>query len=370
VPVHSCLLLSSRAEALQFPRRDIQLGFCTSCGFIGNIIFDPHMMRYSQAYEEQQSFSPRFNTFARELASRLVNRYNLRNKRVVEIGCGKGDFLALLCELGSNRGFGIDPSYIPERLKSPGLERITFIQDLYSERYSDLTGDMLCCRHTLEHIHSPQEFVQTVRRSVGDRTGTVVFFEVPDILRVLREAAFWDIYYEHCSYFSLGSLARLFRSCGFEILDLAKDFDDQYLLIEARPANGIPGRYHSSEDDLEALTEAVKTFAKNFQAKFDDWNAYIDRLQRESQRAVIWGSSSKCVSFVTSLNIRDEIEFVVDINPHRQGKYLPGNGQRIVPPEFLKEYRPDAVILMNPVYRDEVREQLAQMDLKPELTAV
>ncbi|MGH9447334.1 MAG: class I SAM-dependent methyltransferase [Terriglobia bacterium] len=370
VPVHSCLLLSSRDEALRFPRRDIRLGFCASCGFIENVIFDPHMMRYSLGYEEQQSFSPRFNAFARDLATRLVSRYSLQNKEVIEIGCGKGDFLALLCEMGCHRGFGIDPSYVPDRLKSPGADRITFIRDFYSERYSDLCGDLICCRHTLEHIHDPREFVGTVKRTVGNRAKTVVFFEVPDILRVLLETAFWDIYYEHCSYFSLGSLARLFRSCGFEILDLAKDFDGQYLLVEAQPANGAARRLHPAENDLDQVMEAVRYFAKNYQAKLDEWNAYVDRIQRDGRQAVIWGSSSKCVSFVTSLNIRDEIEFVVDINPHRQGKFLPGNGQKIVPPEFLKDYRPDAVILMNPVYATEVQAQLARMGLNPEVVAV
>jgi SAM-dependent methyltransferase len=370
VPVHSCLLLSSRDAALEFPRKDIRLGFCPACGFIANVIFDPRMMRYSPGYEEQQSFSPRFNAFARELASRLVNRYDVRNKQIIEIGCGKGDFLALLCEMGSNRGLGIDPSYVPYRLTAPGAERITFVRDLYSERYASVCGDLICCRHTLEHIHNPREFVETVKRSVGDQRQTVVFFEVPDIVRVLRETAFWDIYYEHCSYFSLGSLARLFRTSGFEVLDLTTDFGDQYLLVEARSANGGAGRRHPAEDDLCELTDAVRYFAENRQKKMDEWSAYVSRIRRTGQRAVIWGSSSKCVSFLTTLNIRDGIEYVVDINPYRQGKFLPGGGQKIVPPGFLKDYRPDAIILMNPIYRAEVQQQLAGLGLGAEVVAV
>lgn len=370
VPIHSCLLLASRQEALRFPRRELELSFCPSCGFIANTIFDPEMMRYSPAYEEQQAFSPRFNAFARELATHLVDRYNVRNKEVVEIGCGKGDFLALICDLGGNRGFGIDPSYIPDRVTSPGADRVTFIRDFYSERYADLRGDLICCRHTLEHIHAPREFVETVKRTISERGNTVIFFEVPDIVRVLREMAFWDVYYEHCSYFSLGSLARLFRLCGFEVLDLAKAFDDQYLLVEARPANGVAPRRLSAEDDLELLAKAVTEFRSGHQAKLRQWRTYIENVRRKGGRAVIWGSSSKCVSFVTSLDIRDEIQFVVDINPYRQGKFLPGNGQEIVPPEFLKEYRPDAVILMNPIYMQEVRQRLDGMGLRLNLAAV
>src|SRR5262249_45227237 len=141
----------------------IALAFCQTCGFISNVIFDSGLMRYTAGYEEQQSFSARFNLFAQELARHLVDRYDLRNKSLVEIGCGKGDFLAMLCELGNNRGVGVDPSYIPGRLTSPAADRITFIRDFYSERYSDLGGDLICCRHTLEHIPRTRRFVETVR---------------------------------------------------------------------------------------------------------------------------------------------------------------------------------------------------------------
>jgi len=64
---------------------------------------------------------------------------------------------------------------------------------------------------TLEHIADTADFIKMVRGSLQDSPSTDVFFQVPDVLRVLEEEAFWDIYYEHCSYFSIGSLARLFR---------------------------------------------------------------------------------------------------------------------------------------------------------------
>lgn len=370
VPVQSCLLLTDQKSALAFPTRDLALGFCESCGFITNVLFDPRVMDYSTTYEEQQSFSPRFNSFARELALRLIERYQLREKDIVEIGCGKGDFLILLCGLGPNRGVGIDPSYVPGRSESPAASGINFIQDFYSERYAHFPSDLVCCRHTLEHIYETGEFVRTVRRAIGDRTETVVFFEVPDVTRVLRELAFWDIYYEHCSYFSLDSLARLFRSADFEVLDLARAFDDQYLLLDARPTNGTPASPLAEENDLEELARDVRYFSDNCASKIQAWRRQVDRIRGKKLRAVIWGSSSKCVAFLSTLRIRDEIEFVVDINPYRQGKYLAGSGKKIISPEFLQEYRPDVVIVMNPIYCEEIRATLDRMGLRPELVAV
>ena len=118
-------------------------------------------------------------------------------------------------------------------------------------------ADYVCCRHTLEHIHDVLDFMRLVRTAIGDRPDVPVFFELPDLERVLVERAFWDIYYEHCSYFTLGSLARLFRRTGFEVTELWKAYDGQYLMIEARPVAGPTTAALAQEDDLARITAEV-----------------------------------------------------------------------------------------------------------------
>jgi len=367
VPVHSCVLMQTQQEALRFPRGDIVLGFCKECGFISNVAFDPSVVDYSSIYEDQQCFSSTFNIFAQELANRLIEKYDLYEKDILEIGCGKGDFLTLLCELGHNRGVGIDPACAKDRIQSKVSDRLTFIQDYYSERYANYHGDLVCCRHTLEHIHNTTGFVSSVRRAIGNRLNTIVFFEVPDVTRILRELAFWDIYYEHCSYFSPGSLARLFRSCKFEVIDLSRAFGDQYLLIEARPVSEASGKVHELEESVEELAKDVKYFAVHCREKLDQWKNYLQQIDADEKRAVVWGSGSKCVSFMTTLGVKDEIKYVIDINPYRHGKFLPGAGKKIMPPEFLKEYKPDVTIVMNPIYCNEIRQMLGNMEVTTEV---
>jgi len=371
LPVNSCLLFDNQNDAKSYPRGELVLGFCRDCGFIGNLRFSSQLARYTEGYEEQQSFSPRFNAFAKRLASGLIQRHDLHNKTIVEIGCGKGDFLVMLCELGNNRGVGIDPTYVPGRHDEASSKNVRFIRDFYSEKYANYTGDMVCSRHALEHIPDTGLFMQTVRSAIGDKTNTVVFFELPDVERVLHECAFWDIYYEHCSYFTLGSLARLFRRAGFEVTDLVKEFDGQYLLLEAKPAiNGNHSAPLMQEESVEELAMAVSDFQKNYDETVRRWKNKVQRIRENGQRGVIWGSSSKCVAFLNTIGIKDEIELIVDINPYRQGKYLPGSGKLIIAPNFLKEFRPDAVIAMNPIYLDEIRNELNSLGLNPELTAV
>jgi SAM-dependent methyltransferase len=261
VPVHSVLLMPTYDAAVNYPRGNIHLSFCAACGFIANTDFDPSVHEYSPRYEETQGYSPTFQAFHHELAAYLLERFDLRGKRIIEIGCGKGDFLGLLCEDGRNSGVGFDPAFVPERFQSAGREHIRFVQDFYSEDYADIEADFICCKMTLEHISQTGEFVSMLRRVIGPRRGISVFFQVPDVARILDECAFWDIYYEHCSYFSLESLGRLFAAHGFDVDRVWRGFGDQYLMLAARPSAAEKGRFDSTPVGLKGLSAKVERFS-------------------------------------------------------------------------------------------------------------
>ena len=381
IPVHSCLLMDTPEEARSYPTRDLRLALCDRCGFIQNQLFDPALHEYSPRYEESQGFSAHFNRFAESLARELIGKYDLRGKEVLEIGCGKGEFLLSLCEQGAGSGIGIDPGYVPHRLTGDAADRVRFLQELYTEEHTGLTGDLVCCRHTLEHIQPVREFLALVRRSQSRRPGAIAFFEVPDTWRVLEECAFWDIYYEHCSYFTLGSLGRLFEHGGFRIRDLTTAFGDQYLLIEAdladpgRPGSdasghGTEARGMRSPDDLALLREGVARFQREVVRNLRDWRERLGRWREQGRRVALWGSGSKGVAFLTTLKVSDEVACVVDINPFRQGKCMPGTGHRIISPESLLEQPPDVVVVMNPVYVEEIGRELAERGLTPRILAL
>lgn len=370
VPVHSVALITTPKLALNYPKGEISLGFCNECGFISNTTFDPDLVKYSSGYESTQVFSPTFNAFAHRLAAQIIERHNLYNKTVLEIGCGNGEFLSILCELGDNQGVGFDPAYESERSPNKAKKRFKVIKDYYSEKYIDYHADFVCCRMTLEHIQFTSDFVKMVRRSVGDRAETIIFFQIPDVTRILEDCAFEDIYYEHCSYFSPGSLARMFRKCGFDVIRLETDYEGQYLMIEAKPANQKPLLYLPQENDLETIGELVLSFENRCREKVFQWKKRIEDIRKSKGQIVIWGSGSKGVSFLTTLKIRDEIKFVVDVNPHRQVTYMPVTGQKIVSPDFLREYLPDFVIVMNSVYVNEIKKDLDRLGLSPQVLAL
>jgi SAM-dependent methyltransferase len=372
IPAHSVMLMHTREEAINYPKGDLRLGFCRSCGFVTNMLFDVSKNEYSQNFEETQHFSARFDQWARELVDRLVRDYDIRGKRVIEIGCGKGEWLALLSEVGQNYGIGIDPGCIPGRLKNEGdgPGQVRLITDHYSLKYAHLQSDVVACRHTLEHIQPTREFMTMVRGVIGDRIDTLVFLEVPDLTRVLRERAFWDVYYEHCTYFTAGSLARLFRLTGFEIIEVVRDFGDQYLWITARPTTGVTTPSLAIEDDLAATTADVARFREQCPRDIAALRERIHGFAAAGRKPVLWGGGSKAVGLLTTTGIGADVECIVDINPFKAGKFLPGTGHAIVAPDYLRQYKPGVVIAMNPVYVDEIRQQLRALDVVAEVIAV
>lgn len=369
VPANSCILFDTEAAARACPMSSIRLAHCRTCGFLFNVAFDEQRTEYSSRYEETQAFSGTFNQFHHALAKSLVERYELYGKDVLEIGCGKGEFLLLLSQLGGNNCIGIDPGVHAQRLSGPGSERVRGIPDFYSEKYGSHHVDFLACKMTLEHIAEPKRFVATVRRGLGEQTGAVVFFQIPESLRILRECSFEDIYHEHCAYFTPGSVARLFRSCGFDVLRLEVEYADQYLTVEARPRPpaAAPMAPLAIEHDLDATAALVATFPARMTEKIGYWRQVLAEARRGGRKVALWGSGSKAVTFLSVIDRERTVELVTDVNPYRHGHYMPGTGQRIASPRELAESAPGLVIAMNRIYETEIRSDLASMGLSPEL---
>ncbi len=361
VPTNSCLLLDDETEARAFPRGRLDLAVCHDCGFVTNRAFDADRAEYSARYEETQAFSPTFVDFGRRLAKSWVGEHALHGKHVLEIGCGKGEFLTWMIEAGAGSGTGIDPGVHPERLSGEAASRIDWIADFYDERYAHLEADAIVCRHTLEHIHPVGDFLRTLRANLGD-SGTVVLFELPDTLRVLREAAFWDVYYEHCSYFTLDSLERLFHHCGFEVLSGSYEYDDQYLLIEAVPAPRS-GRSNASDRARDEVVALARRFGHAVEETVRGWEARLRAVKQEGGHVALWGGGSKAVALLSALGDPSLVDVVVDINPHKQGKFIAGTGHLVLSPGGLVEVAPELVVAMNPIYLDDIRSDLDALGL-------
>lgn len=361
VPTVSNRLCNTRAIALSALRADVSLAFCSDCCHAFNQEYDKRTSDYNEEYENRLSCSDVFRKYDARLVENLIRRYNLHDRTVVEIGSGSGEFLRALCTGERNRGFGFDPAHCDHECNGGTDAGVSFLAQNFDRAYPELAADFICSRHTLEHMPEPRRVVENVRRTAAKR-GVPVFFEVPNLAYTIRENCIWDIIYEHCSYFSAHSLAWLFAVSGYRVMEVSESFGGQFLTIHALVDSPVRKPNYRVSSALELH---VRDFAEQYRATVQKWRHRMCALERDRRRVVVWGAGAKGTTFLNTLR-PPNVEFVVDMNPHKHDKYLTGTGQRIVPPGFLRQYKPDAVIVMNPIYSHEISELVRSLDVRAE----
>ena len=365
VPALTNHLCASEGEAANAPRGDISLAYCPACGHIVNASFDQALVNYDGCFENTLSFSPHYRRYAEATAARIVDHFGLRGRRVVEIGCGSGDFLRLLCRAG-NHGIGYDPSRTTSR-SAAGRGSIEIIGRNFE--VEDARGaDLICCRHVLEHLLEPMELLRGLYQEIAISKDAITFFEVPNGLFTLDRLGIWDIIHEHVSYFTPSSLARAFHDAGFTVCHADSAFDDQYLRLEAcTDSNSSSG----GDLPIRPPDTVYSSFGARFADKIEQWRRRISELRSDGRRVVIWGAGAKGVMFINLLQITAGagIDWVVDINPRKQGHFVPLMGQRIVSPKCLLQSPPDLVIVMNPEYEYEVQFMIDEIGIRCEVVA-
>jgi SAM-dependent methyltransferase len=371
VPVMCGVLWDTKEQAVAAAGGDIELVACTRCSMLRNVAFDERLVDYEGSYDNSLHFSPTFQLYADTLAKRLVDRYGIRNGDVVEIGSGKGDFLRMLCAIGDNRGWGYDPTYTGEQAGVAGVDdKVTFIADYFDGDMS-VVPDLVCSRHVLEHLVDPAPLFDSVRRSAEETT--VLYVEVPDAGYVLTAAGLWDLIYPHVGYYTAAALRHLVARSGFEPLEAGTSFGDQYLWVEARATGTSAAAIRLPEppaDEVAATLGIADGFAELHRKTIASWADQLAEAHRTRQHVALWGAGTKGVTFLNVVPGASAIHAVVDVNPRKHGRFVPGTGHEVVGPEALVDDRPDVVLVMNNVYEDEIRRALADLGLNATVAVV
>ena len=350
IPIHQHLLFSSEESAINTKRGDLELVICAECGFTFNRSFDTSLMEYGQQYDNSQTFSKYFESYLSELVNILVTNHGVKNCNIVEVGCGKGLFLRKLIENEdwNNFGFGFDPTYIGPEKDFNG--RLKF-QKTFFDKTSDIPKiDIVICRHVIEHISNPLIFLKSIKDTFPNNSKIKFFFETPTIEWILRNNVFQDFFYEHCSYFTAESLVTCFEKAGFHVNNIKHVFNGQYLWLEAILPNVKPEMSKKSKNILKF----AKEFSLNEQDSILKWRKKVTDLKNNGKVA-IWGAGAKGVTFVNLIDPEKKlIDFVIDLNPKKQHKFLPGTGHPIIDYTEISKNQIKHAILMNHNYRQEI----------------
>lgn len=354
LPAHAGALYDSRRQAINAPRGNIVLGVCGTCTYVGNTVFDESLIDYGSPYNLSLFGSVRYRKFAEKLAAELRDRFSLTGGLAVDIGAGGGEFLQILC--GSDvRGIGIEPGLRPQ----PCTPNISIVREYFGTVPEEAEGSFYSCRHVLEHVARPAEFVGILRRRIGPRAGVPVYFEVPNMDWILRDEAYWNINYEHASYFTPHALSVMFSRRGFVVEEVREVFGGQYLGVIARSRESDPGTIPTASVNLGQ----IKAFGTAYQRAAAYWRSTSKELQLES--TIGWCAGARAVAFFNTAGLSSSVP-IIDSNPARVGTFLPGTGQEIVGVDSLGSRTITTVLLTNPTFLREIQAEAAEYGQHPE----
>lgn len=324
-PVFQNRMYDTAEEAQACPTGDICLVQNQATGLIYNHSFRPELVIYDSAYQNEQGLSTSFQAHLRQVLQIIESRLGKTN--LVEVGCGKGLFLELLAQNGFDIT-GFDPTY---EGTNPKVRRHFF------EKGVDIQAEGLILRHVLEHIPAPVSFLKQLSEANGGKGR--VYIEVPCFDWICQNKTWFDVFYEHVNYFRLGDFDRIFGN----VLESGRIFGGQYLYVVA-------------ELSSVRSPEMPPCGAVQFPS---DFTSGIQRgVQGAPFETIIWGGASKGVIFsIMKERVGQPVKMVIDINPAKQGKFLPLTGLQVQSPEnALSGILPGSTIyVMNSNYLDEIK---------------
>jgi len=325
LPTFQNKVYDSPREASNGTMGTVELAQSQTSGFIFNKKFNPELMIYDQQYQNEQGTSKYFLKHL-DHVYQILDSYGIQNKKIIEIGCGKALFFDILLNKGLN-AIGFDPTYEGENPR--------IIKEFYSNKSNEV-GDVIIMRHTLEHIPNPFSFLHTIAEA--NKFKGSIYIEVPTFDWIIGKSAYWDIFYEHCNYFTESSLSKMFHHSKTDSF-----FGGQYIYLI--------GDLSHLKDTIDH-TDSVNIDTSGFSMQRGTHAALV----KTPKSKAIWGAGAKGSTF---LNIMDPeriyFEYVIDINPAKQFKFIGGTGHPIFSPDALRTLPVDEIFVMNENYLSEIQ---------------
>lgn len=360
--MHQLYRTADQARRATLAKLDLRR--CRSCGFVWNVAFDPAKLQYDHSYENNQGHSRLFGEHMLGRADAVMEMVPAGEAlNYLEVGCGQGSFLTIVAERAGTRlhgAEGFDPAYRGPVTVGSSIRYHTEYFDQESSKRLRLRPNAVVSRHTIEHVPDPVTFLKAIRSGLDQDSEAVICIETPDVDWIIANCAVQDFFYEHCSIFTVAALTLALRRAGFRSPRVERVFGKQYLWASAYA--GIVEDI-SPEDCLEEVQSPTASF-------IDKWQ---DRVRSASAngRVALWGAGAKGVTFALLVDPTGKlVDHVIDINPGKQGSFLPVCAAPIVSPEAAGSLKATTIFVMNPIYLREIAEAAAAAGISAEFVPI
>lgn len=348
----------------------LRLLVCEECWLVQTEDHAGREALFTQDYAYFSSFSTSWLEHARRYLQAMIERFSLdASSRVVEVAANDG-YLLQYVQAACIPCYGVEPTAsTAAAAREKGIE---IVERFFGVELADglaLAGrqaDLITANNVLAHVPDINDFVAGFARLL--KPSGVATFEFPHLLRMVRENQFDTVYHEHYSYLSLTTVKRIFQANGLHIFDVEElSTHGGSLRVFAQRAD--TSRHPVSEQlagllQLEAA-EGMNTaaFYQGFQRCAeqvkDGLLAFLLETRRQGFKVAAYGAAAKGNTLLNFAGVRpDLLAYVVDKNPAKQGKFLPGSRIPIVSEEFLKADRPDRILILPWNLKNEIMEQL------------
>jgi len=310
---------------------DLEVCQCMGCGLV-QLSSEP--VPYYREVIRAAAVSEIIKNSKTRQFSDFILKYSLRRKKILEIGCGRGEFLSLLSALDVQPyGLEYSESAVAECVKN-GLHVSQGYPDRNTGALANGRFDAFLLLMFLEHMPEPNVALRTIYDNLTDNAVGLV--EVPNFDMVLQDRLFSEFIGDHLLYFTRETLQSTLQLNGFDVIECKVVRDDYVIsvVVKKRPQLDIT---HFHDHQVK-----IKT----------DLNAYLKRFA--VKRVAVWGAGHQALAIIALTGIADSIRYVVDSASFKQGKYTPATHLPIVAPEALCKDPVDAVIVIAGSYSDEV----------------
>ncbi len=347
---------------------------CDQCFLVQhNAVVQPRDLFHDYAY--YSSYSETWLLHAKAYVDMIVTRLGLGPcHRVVEIGSNDGYLLKYFMAHGLSV-LGIEPAMtVADAARQRGIPtRMAFFGDATATSLTaeGLEADLLVGNNVLAHIPDINDCVAGLATLLKSQ-GTITM-EFPHVMRLIANNQFDTIYHEHFFYFSLLAVERIFAAHKLAIVDVEElPTHGGSLRIFARHASNPSMPVQPSVHDLKMRETAAglsdlrayQAFARQVEATRHDVRAFLLMAKQEGKRIAAYGAAAKGNTLLNASRIpavRNVIDYVVDRNPHKQGRFLPGTHLPIQAPAMIGETRPDYLLILPWNVKDEIMQQMAHI---------